>query len=121
MPLLPAPQAAAPAAPLQNIPVGLMLFMAALKGGDFTNWLGQSNVQWLQNQGHSALIQKADGEFMLMARQFTETQPGHWQPLFFPVAVGAELHQARLFVKRDRKQGGGQQAKKMTTRVLFWK
>ncbi len=96
----------------QNIPVGLMLFMAALRGGDFGNWLGENNAKWLENQGQDALVKKADGEFTLLARQFTETQPQHWQPLFFPVAVGGELQQARLFVKRDRKESGGKSAKK---------
>jgi hypothetical protein len=90
----------------QNIPVGMMLFMAALRGGNFTNWLGSDNVQWLQSQGHDTLVKKADSEFMLIARQFTESQPTQWQPLFFPIAVGSELQQARLFVKRDRKQQG---------------
>jgi len=101
-----------PAAATQNIPTGLMLFMAALRGGDFRNWLGEANSKWLQDQGHDALIAKATSEFTLLARQFSEPQPGHWQALFFPIAVGGEVQQARIFVKRDRKQGNNQQGKK---------
>jgi len=103
---------AAAQAPTQNIPAGMMLFMMALKGGNFANWVGQDNVKWLQDQGHDALVKKADGEFTVLARQFTEPQPQHWQALFFPVAVAGELQQARLFVKRDRKQGSNPQGKK---------
>jgi len=97
---------------LQNLPTGLMLFVAALKGNDFRNWLGRDNAQWLESQGHDALIAKASGEFTLLARQFTEAQPGHWQTLFFPTIIGGELQQARLFVKRDRKQEKNQPGKK---------
>ena len=98
--------------PQQNIPAGLMLFVSALRGGNFSNWLGESNVQWLQNQGHDVLLKKADGEFTLLARQFTESRPQHWQSLFFPINVGGELQQARLFIKRDRRQGNQAQGKK---------
>lgn len=96
----------------QSISAGLMLFVAALRGGDFTNWVGKDNVRWLNEQGHGTLLKKAEGEFLGMARQFTETQPQHWQPVFFPVAVDGVLQQVRVFVKRDRKQGTHPQEKK---------
>src|SRR5262249_48602141 len=65
-----------------------------------------SNADWLDNQGHSALLRKAGDEFTLLARQFTEAAPNHWQALFFPVATGNEWQQVRMFVKRDRKPLG---------------
>ncbi|MDE3016680.1 MAG: hypothetical protein KGI29_07180 [Pseudomonadota bacterium] len=112
MPSLPAVSGAATAAPPPNFSTGLMLFMAALKGGDFTNWLGQSDVQWLQDQGQGDLVKKAAAEFSAMARQYAAPAPERWQALFFPVAVAGELQQARLFVKRDRRQGADAPAKK---------
>lgn len=103
----------------QNMPVGLVLFVSALRGGDFGNWLGSDNIKWLREAGHDSLIRKAEGEFLSMGRQFTEAQPGHWQPLFFPVAVHGEVQQARLFVKRDRKQGKNQQGGKESEDTRF--
>ena len=110
-------QAGVPNAPVfnvtpQTISTGLLLFMAALKSEDFRNWIGSDNVKWLQNQGHDALVKKAEvREFLALARPFTSPAPHSWQSLFFPVAVDGTVQQARLFVKRDRKQGNKQDGK----------
>ncbi|MDE3059720.1 MAG: hypothetical protein KGJ06_01765 [Pseudomonadota bacterium] len=86
---------------------GLMFFLSALRGGDFRNWLGQSNSAWLQDEGHGPLLRRAEAEFQQLARQYADAPPGRWQALFFPVAVEGEMHQTRLFVKRDRRQQDG--------------
>jgi len=82
---------------------GLLFFASALKGGNIRDWLGRDNTQWLDDNGHGQLLQKASSEFSAMAQQFTRPPEGHWQSLFFPVAVENELQQMRLFVKRERK------------------
>jgi len=105
----------------QSLSAGLMSFAAALKGGDFKSWLGNTAARWLSDQGQDALVKKAEGEFMAMSRQFTEVQPHQWQPLFFPVAVDGILQQVRLFVKRDRKEdkNGQPDKKKEDTRFVL--
>lgn len=107
------------APPSQNISAGLMMFLTALRAGNFRNWLGKDNANWLDSQGHTDLLMKAQGEFLGIARQFTEAQPSHWQPLFFPVAVEGVLQQVRMFVKRDRKEGGGAQAERKGEETRF--
>ncbi len=87
-----------------NIFAPLLSFIAGIKEGDFRSWLGRANARWLENNGHENLLKKAEGEFMAIARQFTEPAAHQWQSLFFPIAVDGELQQLRLFVKRDRKQ-----------------
>jgi len=94
----------------QNVPTGLMFFMSALKGEDFKSWIGRHNIQWLEDNGHEGLVRKASGEFSAMAKQFNESSASQqWQTLLFPIAVDGEVQQARLFVKRDKKQGGNRQ------------
>lgn len=115
LPWLPAANTSLPpeAPPPPPVHSGLMFFIAALRGGDFNGWLGQGNAEWIRSQGHEDLLRKAGAEFITMAKQFTDPPQQQWQTLFFPIAIGGELQQARLFVKRDRKQGGNQdQAKK---------
>jgi hypothetical protein len=99
-----ASQNPAPELTAKNISTGLLLFIAALRGGDFRNWLGDDNVRWLQQTGHEPLVRKAEAEFVTLARTFTETPPAQqWQALFFPVAVEGQHQQVRMFLKRDRK------------------
>ena len=96
----------------QSISAGLMVFMSALREGDFRNWLGKDNAQMLEEMGHGDLIKKAEGEFTVLAKQFTTSVSQQWQSLFFPVAVEGTLQQVRLFVKRDRDQKNDGKGKK---------
>jgi hypothetical protein len=95
----------------QSMTTGLLLFLASLRGGDFRNWLGRDNAGWLEDQGHANLVKRAEKEFASIAQNYAEAKPGQWQSLFFPVAVENHIQQVRMFLKRDRKQGGSQQEK----------
>ncbi len=90
----------------QHISSGLMVFVTALRGGSFSNWLSDDTVQWLQKNNHEPLLKKAEAEFMTLVRAFTEptAQSNQWQSLFFPVAVDGQWQQVRMFLKRDRRQ-----------------
>lgn len=90
----------------QQISTGLMVFVTALRGGNFTNWLGDDTVQWLTQNGHEPLVKKAEAEFTTLMRAFTapSAESHQWQSLFFPVAVEGQWQQVRMFLKRDRRQ-----------------
>lgn len=103
----------------QAMTAGLMVFMAALRGGDFRNWLGRDNIRWLENNGHEALVKHAEGDFAALARPFSEAPPHQWQSLFFPFVVAGELQQVRLFTKRDRKKDSKQGKKSEDTRFVL--
>jgi len=94
----------------QAISNGLLLFIAAMRGGNFRSWLGEDNARWLDDHGNMNLQKKAEAEFVGLSRHYAEATSHHWQPLFFPVAVDGILQQVRLFVKRDRKQQGANPA-----------
>lgn len=103
----------------KSLSSGMMFFLNALGAGNFRDWLGRNNAQWLEENGHSLLLQKAGNEFMSISRQFQEVTPQQWQTLFFPVAVEGQIQQARLFVKRDRKEGNKQQNEKSKDDTRF--
>lgn len=92
------------AAQSHNLLSSIFNYASAIGSGDFRSWLGKNNAKWLEDNGHEDLLKKAEGEFASVARQYTDAPPRSWQSLFFPIALGGELQQARLFVKRDRKQ-----------------
>lgn len=106
-----------PASP--NIPMALLMFTAALRSGDFRAWLGRSNAKWLEDNGHENLLKKAESEFLSISRQFIDTPEKQWQSLFFPIAVAGELQQARLFVKRERKEKNGKGGSEEDTRFVL--
>lgn len=121
LPGLLTPNTAAPHSPPtpQGLTAGLMVFIAALKGSDFRNWLGKSNSEWLEKNGHDLLLRRAEIDFATLARAYGEPQPHQWQSLFFPFVVAGELHQARMFTKRDKKKDGDRNKKGDDTRFVL--
>lgn len=105
----------------KDIGPGLLVFITALRGGNFRSWLGKDNIKWLEDQGQGNLVKKAEGEFNSIATQYAETKPGQWQSLYFPVAVEGMLQQVRAFIKRDRNKQNtsGQETKSEDTRFVI--
>lgn len=96
----------------------LNTFAGALKSGDVRSWLGRATAKWLE-ENHEGLFKKFEGEFMQMSRQFTGTQPGQWQALFYPMAAYGEVETLRFFVKRDKPEKDKDQRKKKTDDTRF--
>lgn len=88
---------------------GLLFFMSVLRKGDVTQWLGKDLIQELERMGKGELVQRLAHDLTSLRPLFAEASNPNWQALFFPVMADNELHQARLFVKRDadeKKKGG---------------
>lgn len=83
---------------------GVMLFLFALRGGDIRQWLGAKPINQLEQSGHGELVRKVTSEFNALRTAFLEQPSQSWQMVFVPLAHGEELHQARLFIKRDKEK-----------------
>lgn len=88
----------------QNISSPLLFFMSALAGGNLRSWLGENTTKFLEDNGHTPLLDQADGEFSQLATLARTTSQQGWQSTFFPVMTGEQIQMARLFVRRDRKE-----------------
>ena len=92
--------------PTAELPTTVFFFMAALRGGDVRQWLGDEAVRFLEQSGKGDLLAKLGAEFATLRQAYTDTPDSvRWQTLLFPVFDGEELHQARLYVKRDGHAG----------------
>lgn len=94
-----------------NMTAGMVFFLAVIRKGDVTQWLGKDLTDQLEQMGKSELIQRLGADLSALRTVWGETQPQtNWQALFFPVMVDKQMQQARLFVKRepdDKKKSGG--------------
>lgn len=79
---------------------GFFLFFAALRGGDFRNFLSERQIDQLQKAGHGNLLSQVSSEFSQLSRLFADT-PSPWQTMFFPVLVDGEVEMVRWFNKKD--------------------
>lgn len=83
---------------------GAMLFITALRNGDLREWLGSKAFDALEQRGRRDLLSRLSADFSTVRNSYLQAPADHWQPLLMPMMMGQELHQARLFVKRDREE-----------------
>jgi len=88
-----------------NLGAGLLFFVAALNGGDLGKWLGQSNLQLLEDNGKGDLVRSMRDEFSSMGRLTSEPGGQDWRVLVFPFFDQEKLHQLRLYYRQHKKPG----------------
>lgn len=104
-----------------NFTSSLFLFISVIRKGDVQSWLGKEVVEQLENLGKQDLLQRLTSDIGTLRQLFGDTpaaqqaapqaaQNTNWQPVFFPVMVGRDLHEAQLYMKQNsekEKKGGG--------------
>ncbi|PJF38278.1 MAG: hypothetical protein CUN55_17825, partial [Phototrophicales bacterium] len=78
------PQAASPA----RLASTMLFFMAALKGDDIKQWLGERNFQTLKNMPSKNLTGKLERSFSALSRSMNDpvnVQGGEWRSLQMPM------------------------------------
>lgn len=101
---------------------GIIFFLAAVRGGDARQWLGQKVSSALEQAGRGDLIQRLSGEFTLLRGLLADAPanpppPGQWQPLFVPVMYEGMLSQLRFYVKKEKSKD--QKRKQDDTRFVL--
>ena len=100
------PQASSPS----RIPSTMLFFMAALKGADMQQWLGERTSNLLNSNGKGDLLGKLERGFSAMARSFADPAPvpgGEWRSLNLPMLFGPDLSRLQFHI-RDYEGGNGQ-------------
>jgi len=90
-----------------SLAAGILMFLAALRGGEIGSWLGEGPVRSLQ-RAKPELVDKLDGDFRQLARLAGDSGTGDWRVALIPVYVQSEIQQVRLLLRR---QGGEETGK----------
>ena len=85
----------------------LLLFLAAVRGGDIRGWMGDRTQRALEAAGRGELVGRIAAE-LGAARQAGEPPAGDWRPTMIPLYNDGELSAIRLSVPQ-RDDGGGQE------------
>ena len=86
------------AANTQQLGPAAMLFVAAARGGDLSNWLGNNSIEMLRRAGRGDLASRLTGATgnITGAGGATDAAGGEWRSLQLPVAWQEEIHTIRL-------------------------
>ena len=81
----------------------ILVFLAAIRGGDVRGWLGAQASQSLESGGGSDLLNRLSSEMAQMGRAADALTSGDWRALPFPFFDGANLQQVWAFVREHRR------------------
>lgn len=114
---LPKPGAAAFTGPV-------LLFVAALRGGDITSWLGEKGIELVRGSKRADALSRLAGDFASAVRTFREEEarpPGEWKSLNLPMLYGGEISRLQMHYKSFDQQGEGtgEKEKKSGTRFVM--
>ncbi|MGH1399303.1 MAG: hypothetical protein ACRBCT_08830 [Alphaproteobacteria bacterium] len=93
----------APSSPAQ-FGAATLFFVAAVRGGDLSSWLGEKTVELLRREGHGNLLTRLTGETPAMAR--TEGAGQDWRALSIPLYYDGEIYKAALHYKHEHESEG---------------
>lgn len=121
-----APQAAqsilnvtpSPSSPAQMSPA-ILFFVAAVRGGDLAQWLGDKAQNILKLQKSTKALSKLGGESQTLGRISSETFAQDWRAMNIPMLWQGDLHKVALYYKHDREQSDDEHSKINSTRFVF--
>ncbi|NBX65972.1 MAG: hypothetical protein EBQ96_03145 [Proteobacteria bacterium] len=110
---LPKPGGAAFTAPV-------LMFVAALRGGDITQWLGEKTTDMLRTIKRGEALTRITSDFSTQSRENADAPKGEWKSLTLPMIYGQEISRIALHSRtfeRDAEGSPGQ--KKSGTRFVM--
>ncbi len=78
-----------------------LFFLAALGGGQLSQWLPPAIMQPLEQLAGGRLLRKLDAEFTTIRQAFMETSQQNWQLALVPMWDGERISPARFFLERE--------------------
>lgn len=103
-----APQAAqlltnmtpSPANPSQ-MGAAALFFIAAIRSGDLTSWLGEKTIDALRRGGNNNLLSRLGQEGASISRIASEPLTQDWRAMSLPFFMDQEMHKVTLYYKND--------------------
>ena len=92
-----------PAAP-SRLPFVAMLFIAAMRAGDVSGWLGERATEQLRRAGKGDLLNRISRDFSGIRQASADALPHEWRSLAMPLYYDSHLHKLFLHYKQDRDQ-----------------
>lgn len=120
-----APQAAqvlsnitANAAAPTRVPVAALFFVAAIRSGDVSGWLGDKTVDTLRRLGKSDLLSRLSRDVAGLQRTAAEPA-GEWRANALPMMWDGQMHKMMLYYRHDDKNEKEGEESRRGTRFIF--
>jgi hypothetical protein len=103
----------------QTLLPSALFFMAALRSGDLSGWLGDRNIDVLRRAGKGGQLDKLMVEFSRLKTQMESISTQDIRSFAFPLVFQDELKLAYLHIKKDTSDDLTEDQKGKTTRFVL--
>ena len=107
-----------PANPAQLGPA-MLFFIAAVRGGDLTQWMGNRATDALRTERSGNVLSRLLGEAPTLTRIASEQMPQDWRALNIPLYWEGDMHKIALYYKQEREESDSAEAGLKSTRFVF--
>jgi len=97
----------------------LMFFVAALRGGDLSQWLGDKTAELLKTQKGGSALNRLLNDGATLSRVSSEATPQDWRALNVPLYWGGDMHKIGLYFRHEREEHEGDTHSIKGTRFVF--
>ncbi len=103
-----------------NIPSSIMFFIAAIKSGDITAWLGEKMISTLRKDARgSNILSRIISEASNVSRLSADTISSDWRVIPIPLMWQNEIEKIHLFYKKDEKHDEKEENKNGEARFIL--
>jgi len=92
--------------PTKRLTTNLTFFLAALRGGDASGWLGGDATETLRSRGGARLLAQLREDFQTAARQAAEPTPDGWRAMPIPFGMPDQIMRVQMHVRSATEQEG---------------
>lgn len=94
-----------------QIPPAVLMFVAALRGGDISGWLNERTIDTLRRAGREDVINRLSRDFAGLNRLSAEPSGQDWRTMPLPMMWEGELHHIMLYYRRDERENEEENSK----------
>jgi hypothetical protein len=102
-----------------NLGPAALFFIAAVRGGDLTGWLGDKAIDALRRDGRGGLLSRLTQEGNILNRMNAEPVSQDWKAITLPMFYEGEIQKMALYYKNDREGREGEDNEGGQTRFIF--
>jgi hypothetical protein len=103
-----------------KMPAVIMMFVAAMQGGDLQNWLGEKSIDTLRRIGKADVVSRIGRDAAAIARLTAADAPAQdWRSVPVPMMWDNHIHKIMLHYRPDRDASKDGAEKKKGTRFVL--
>lgn len=104
-----------------QMPAAALMFVAAMRGGDISSWVGDKTIDSLRKLGKLEVLDRLGREISATSRAPLDPLPQEWRGMTMPLIYDGQMQRAMLWTRQENEDKDGEKDRKKpaATRFVF--